>query len=690
MVEAARVPAVVQRDDVLLERLVEAEAVRVVLHVEAVELAFVADGVAVAAVVGFAPPAVEDAEVQRAVEAGLHAARAGRLQRTAGVVEPDVDALHEVTGDVHVVVLQDDDLAAELGFLAHAVDLLDEGLAGVVGGVRLAREDELHGPLGVVDDPRESGAVAEEQVGTLVRGEAAREADGERLGGEDLRRGLHVGGAGAVAAQLLLQAGPHELDHVDLEVAQGRDEVLVGDVGDGGLPHGGVLEPFGPVAGQDARVEVAELLREEREGVDAVGDVPDRHLALCGAGVEEVPHGAADLAVQFGHAVRGAREAQREDGHAERLAPGLVLAGQLDHVLPGGAEPGGPLAEVAADQVEGEGVVAGGDGRVRGEDAARRDRLDGAGEVEAARDELADALQAEEGGVALVHVEHLGVHAEGAQRADAADAEDELLLDAQFLVAAVEAGGEAAVVVVVARDVAVEEVDGNAADAQFPHADLHVAARDVDVDVGVLTVGGAGGADGERGEVDLVEALLLPAVLVDALAEVALVEEQADRREGQAEVAGALAVVAGEDAETAGVDGEALVEAVLHAEVRDLPEFRGVTGAPGGGRVHVRLEVLHDALQAREVLRVARDLLQAGLGHVEEGADGVVVAAFPQVGAEVAEEVGGVGRPAPVEVVRQVLETPEVLRELGEDGHFAEHVHTGRVYYESVFLTLLR
>ena len=44
-----------------------------------------ADGEAVGAVVGFGPPAVEDRQVQAAVEHGLLAAGAGGLQRARGL-----------------------------------------------------------------------------------------------------------------------------------------------------------------------------------------------------------------------------------------------------------------------------------------------------------------------------------------------------------------------------------------------------------------------------------------------------------------------------------------------------------------------------------------------------------------------------------------------------------------------------
>ena len=55
-------------------------------------------------------------------------------------------------------------------------------------GMGLAGEDELHRALGVVDHGGQALDVGEDQVGALVGGEAAGEADGERVGREGFAR----------------------------------------------------------------------------------------------------------------------------------------------------------------------------------------------------------------------------------------------------------------------------------------------------------------------------------------------------------------------------------------------------------------------------------------------------------------------------------------------------------------------
>ncbi len=83
--------------------------------------------------------------------------------------------------------------------------------------------------------------------------------------------------------------------------------------------------------------------------------------------------------------------------------------------------------------------------------------------------ELADALEPEEAGVALVGVEDLGVDAERVEGAHAADAQQDLLLEPVLGVAAVEPVGDGAQLGRVLVDVGVEQVQRHAADVGAPH-----------------------------------------------------------------------------------------------------------------------------------------------------------------------------------------------------------------------------
>ena len=168
-----------------------------------------------------------------------------------------------------------------------------------------------------------------------------------------------------------------------------------------------------------------------------------------------------------------------------------------------------------------------------------------------------------------------GVQAECSQGPDAADAEHDLLAQAVLDVAAVEAVGDAGGLAGCSRrHVGVEQVQRDPADVDAPDRDRDVLAADLEADLQPV------GVHRQPVRVRAGERLLLPAVGVEALVEVALAVEQPDADERHAEVGRRLQVVAGEHAEAARVLGERLGQTELGREVGDEIE-RAVVAAAG-------------------------------------------------------------------------------------------------------------
>jgi len=120
---------VVKRDNLVFQGVVEAEGVAAVLLVGVVEVGIVTDSPAVAPVVTLPPPAVQNAQIKAAMAGGFHAARAGSLERPARVIQPNVAAGHHLPRDVHVVILEEHQMPAQLGVVAHMDDFLDHLLS---------------------------------------------------------------------------------------------------------------------------------------------------------------------------------------------------------------------------------------------------------------------------------------------------------------------------------------------------------------------------------------------------------------------------------------------------------------------------------------------------------------------------------------------------------------------------------
>ena len=180
--------------------------------------------------IGFVEPAVQDAQVENAVDGRLHSAGAAGLFAAPRVVEPQVHALHHLARHLHVVVFQEDHVFPEVGIARELHDLADVALARLVLGMGLAGDDDLHRHVLVQQNALEPLDVAEQQRGALVGGEAAREPDGESVGIEHLSRAPHFRGGGLPPHRRSALALPNETDQAALAPAMGFEQFLVRDL----------------------------------------------------------------------------------------------------------------------------------------------------------------------------------------------------------------------------------------------------------------------------------------------------------------------------------------------------------------------------------------------------------------------------------------------------------------------------
>src|SRR5439155_2253236 len=105
-------------------------------------------------------------------------------------------------------------------------------LADVVRGMRLAREDELHGPAGRVQDSCEPFRVGEYELGPLVACEPSREPDGERARIEQRSCGHDAWCADALFDPTRARALADEAKQMPAQRLPHRPELLVGNIQD--------------------------------------------------------------------------------------------------------------------------------------------------------------------------------------------------------------------------------------------------------------------------------------------------------------------------------------------------------------------------------------------------------------------------------------------------------------------------
>jgi hypothetical protein len=141
----------------------------------------VADGESVRTIVPLGPPAVENGKIEAAIEDDLLPAGTRCLQRQPWIVQPNVDALHEMPGQIDVVILDEDDFVHESLFARQEGDFLQNGLSLLVLRVRLSGKNQLQWPLRVVDQRGDAVQVGEDEIASLIGREPACKANRERI-----------------------------------------------------------------------------------------------------------------------------------------------------------------------------------------------------------------------------------------------------------------------------------------------------------------------------------------------------------------------------------------------------------------------------------------------------------------------------------------------------------------------------
>ena len=89
--------------------------------------------------------------------------------------------MDEKLRSMDVVLFDEGDVPPEAVVFRHGIDLVNEVLAGFVGRVGLACENDLDRPPGVLEQTLEPLQVLEQQRRALVGREAPRESNGQGL-----------------------------------------------------------------------------------------------------------------------------------------------------------------------------------------------------------------------------------------------------------------------------------------------------------------------------------------------------------------------------------------------------------------------------------------------------------------------------------------------------------------------------
>jgi len=148
---------------------------------------------------------------------------------------------------------------------------------------------------------------------------------------------------------------------------------------------------------------------------------------------------------------------------------------------------------------------------------------------------------------------------------------------------------------------------------------------------------------------------VLPAIAIEALAEVSLAIKQAHANQRDSEVGGALDVIAGENSKSAGIHRKRFVHAKFGGEISHgtRSQNTGVPRAPSSLRLFILTQaaigIVDPAVQ--DEFRSAR--FEFGKRILVQQRDGIVIELTPTQRIDIAEQAGGIVIPAPPQVASQ-------------------------------------
>ncbi len=187
-------------------------------------------------------------------------------------------------------------------------------------------EDDLHRPLGMVQDLGQTGRVFQDQVSPLVGGKPSGESDGQRLRVQHLAGGLNLFFLTAPPPDLLLQPLAGEGDQPLPPAFMGPPEFGVGNPFDP-RPHGDIIRVFGPPPAEVAVKKPGHVIGDVGGDVDPVGHALDGNILFRQVRPYLLPHPAGYGPVELAHPVGLGRALQGHDGHVEGSLGAVLIGG---------------------------------------------------------------------------------------------------------------------------------------------------------------------------------------------------------------------------------------------------------------------------------------------------------------------------------------------------------------------------
>ena len=309
-------------------------------------------------------------------------------------------------------------------------------------------------------------------------------------------------------------------------------------------------------------------------------------------------------------------------------------------------------------------IVTGGDGRMGRKHRPGAHGLQGRFKRQVrALSQFAKALDQGKRAMALVQMQHRGVHPHRPQRAHPADAQQDFLPDSHVGVTLVQLGRELAILGCVTGNIGVQQQDRTASHVHPPEPCLHPPVGNRNADGQRRPIRRRQHGDRLAVKVRLGMQFLLTAGWIDGLPEVSLAVQHPHRHQRHAQVARGFHMIARQHAQTARIQRHRLGDPVFHREIRHrqvrrLREF----GREPGTRLQVPPPTRHHLAQVVHEGGIGRASRQLVRRHLTQQRHRVVLRGLPRVGIDAPKDVLGTRIPGPPQVVRQFAQPLQLVR----------------------------
>ncbi len=389
------------------------------------------------------------------------------------------------------------------------------------------------------------------------------------------------------------------------------------------------------------------------------------------------PHMAGNLPVNGADRVTHVGQLQGQNRHEKRFVVPQIFTAQFPELGPGDTGFPYKTGKIILHQFPAEPLVPGLNRGMSRKDAAGPNNFRSFVKGQPLlQHETGNSLQQKKCRVSLIDVIDSGFEAQLAQEFHATHPQQDFLFDACPLIRRVKPVRDSTVLNRVSRQIRIQQIQRDAPHLDLPYVRIKGAPGQIDGHLGFIPQIILNDLQGHVGQVVLGILGDLDSILIDNLMEITVFIVKPHSHQRNVQIACRLEMIAGKGPQTAGIDGNRFMQSV----------FRGKVGN-GIGRLdfrcrkdpfvdvflfHILVEKLENLPITSCIEGIVRRFLQLVRRDHLQHPDGVIHHFIPCLGIQRCKQIENPRIPGPPDVVCQLSQSRDFLRQMCNSGKIAE------------------